>query len=315
MLRVVGGGEVEQAAIDLDGIDVFGTLVERLLHVIAAAGTDHEHVLGRCGRRSTFVDRVVDGFLGLIHLEPMGDAVHEDADAVGPEHGVARLVVRGPGHTGLRRLDAEGAEHGDERQAHQRQHPELPRTDRPEQDEGADRAPHDGLGADEGEDREDHDTDDAADEIELIGVEVGQLPEGAGDAVADAGQDRRHHDEDGRQQHLARRPVGLELAAEEDQVGADGLQRDGHEMHEQHEGTEHERREPQQGDLGATRPQETEPDPEERTEQHDVREVRQVDDTAAEPSDERQFHEQHEEREHHQPQPQCPGRGGRRGFR
>ena len=307
MGRVMIGGEVEQSLVDLDGIDMLRSHGQRLGHVVAAAGPDHEHIGRRSGIGPTLIDRAIDGGVA-VGLEPVRDAVDEHADALRTHDRPGGLVVRGPDHVALARLDTERAEDGEERQHHEGQLRPLLRADRPQHHDGGHRAPHDGLGTEEGERGEADDADDRTDEVELIGVEVLELGERTGHAVADAGEDDRGDDEDGREHELARRTIGLELTSEEDEIGADGLQGDRHEVHEQHERAEGQRGEAQQAERGTAGPQEPQTDAQERAEQHDVREEREVDHAATEPADQRQLHEQHQEGEDDQPDAQRPRR-------
>ena len=119
---------------------------------------------------------------------------------------------------------------------------------RREEADGGDRSPHDGFGVPRREHGEGGDADEAADEVELVGVEVAQPGECPGDAVAEA----RHHggdgDEHNGEDHPTRRPRGVE--AEEDEVTAGDADPHVQEAGEHDECGERRRRERRTARLG-----------------------------------------------------------------
>ena len=185
--------------------------------VVAGAGADDQHVAGVLAGDALvdgLVDRVADGG----DLQPGRDAVDlgdeaalaADRDRCAPcsrastwcrPRPTRRRGTRGRATSGTT-VEHDAGRRGAGRSA----------TTRPT----AAIEPHTiGIGLDEGEEREAGDAEQAADEVELVGVEVGEALERAGDAVADA----RHHggddDEDHRQHDPARRAGRVE--AEEDE--------------------------------------------------------------------------------------------------
>ena len=167
------------------------------------------------------------------------------------------------------------------------------RSQRRDEADGGDRSPHDGFGVPRREHGEGGDADEAADEVELVGVEVAQPGERPGDAVTET----RHHGGDGDEHdgedHPTRRPRRVE--AEEDEVTAGDADPHVQEAGEHDEGGQRRRRSDVQRRPATTRPQEPDADPEEAAEQHDVGEVRQVQDVRSEPADQRQLDEQGQE--------------------
>ena len=93
-----------------------------------------------------------------------------------------------------------------------------PRTNGDEQSSGRDRPPHHRFGVEERQHGEGDDAEQAADEVELVGVEVAEAGERAGHTVTEAGHHDRDGDEDHRQHDPTRRARGVE--AEEDEVAA-----------------------------------------------------------------------------------------------
>ena len=162
------------------------------------------------------VDRVADG----ADLQPRGDAVDLGDDALlaldGDRCAPCSTASSGCPPRSTRRTRKPRAK--SEREHREGDLRRRSRADGDDEADGGDRAPHDRVGAPERQQGEGGDAEQAADEVELVGVEVGELLEGAGDAVADA----RHHggdgEEDDGQDHPARRSRGVQ--AEEDERAA-----------------------------------------------------------------------------------------------
>ena len=294
--------EVEEVPVDLHGVDTRGTAGHGDGHVVARAGADDEHLAGVLAG-DALVHGLVDGVADSRDLQPRRDAVDLGDEAARVLDGNGRhLVVRRPGRALLGRLRGEEAERGDERHHGQHDGADLARPQREEEADGGDRTPHDGVGLHEGQHGEAGDAEQAADEVELVGVEVAEAGEGAGHAVADAHHDGGDGDEHDRQHDPARRAGRVE--AEEDQRLAFDA-----DLHLQHAYEDDEDGQPERGEgeerpPAPARPQESQPDPEEAAEQHDVREVGEVQDVGAEPADQRQLDEQHQERPQDELRPQ-----------
>ena len=95
--------------------------------------------------------------------------------------------------SGCGRLDTQGDDEGNERDNDDECVGTAAGADGDEQSDRRDQSPHDGLGIEECEHAEGDHAEQSADEIELIGVEIAEPAEGAGDAVTEA----RHHHRDG----------------------------------------------------------------------------------------------------------------------
>ena len=310
VVRTVGMvllGEIEQAVIDLDRVYMLCTVLQRHRDVVTATGSDHEEIVHRSIGCQVLVHRLVDRPVGGACLEPVRYTVDENLSAV-VVHAVVGLVIRGPQNVVFSRLDAEGSEKNQEWNADECGVADPLRPDGPHQDRRSDERPHDGRCADERQGREADDAEERTDEVELVGVEVLQLTERDGNAVADTGQHQGHGKEDRRKCEFAGWARRLQFGTEEDEIATGRFHRDGHVVHEDDESTECQGCELQQFDAAAVGPQEPETDTEEAAQQHDVGEVGEVEDVAPEPANESQLDEQHQEAERNQADAQLTGR-------
>ena len=199
-----------------------------------------------------------------------------------PEH-VRVVAQRVQEHQQQRDEDGHGhrcggpAEQSDEQRAHQRE-------------------PHQRRRAQERQRGEHGDAEQAAEQVQPVGLQPWQVPEAGTDDLTGPRHDGRDGQEHRRQNQPECRAARGD-GAEEDQVAAGAVDGDGVGADEADEAEQRDQRvqrhRPCRGAL-ARGAQETQADPEERPQQHEVREVRQVHDVRAEPADERQFEGEHQ---------------------
>ena len=165
----------------------------------------------------------------------------------------------------------------------------------PEQDDvtdSDDAAPDHRRGAQEGQQRESADTGQAADQVEPVGVQAGQLAEASSDDLARTGHDGRHGEEDQRQRDPGRGAIGPNRGEVQD-VRAALVNRYGKEGDERDQPREQDRR--PTGEIRCpTCTQEAHSDAEEGPQQHEVGQVAQMHDVRAGPADQRQLQEEHQ---------------------
>ena len=234
----------------------------------------------------------------------MWHPVDRDADPAGLVLDVD-LVVRRPAEPAAQRLDAE--QQDQRRQRHHRQPGDAVVVQRDEAG-GGDQRPPERRGVHERQRREGRDAGEAAEQVESVGGQRGEVREQPPDALAETGHHGRDRHEDQGQRQPFGRPGRLDGSEVQDLVAVLGdLHREGE--HERDQRREDHR--PPRGDVaGVPGAQEAESDAEERAEQDEVREVAEVEHVRPGPPDQRQLDEQHQPAGHDE----SPGRHRRRTY-
>ena len=297
--------EAIEDRVDLDRVDVPGTLRQRDGDIVAAPRPDDEHV-PQWIVRDAIVGHEAERLVRLHerhgHDPLMGSAVDLDADAslrVG--RGDRDPLVRGPIGPGRERQHAEDdQDHG--------QGSEVPSPARLGHEDEGDRddpAPRERRGVDEREDRERDDAEDAAEDVEAVGLEALEPANTRATPPAIAAITRKESTKiTDRESHLG--SAGHPKPPTTWSTPSTRPPCTGKTARNTTNASEPQRGESEQiaSAVGAEEPH---AHAQEARQQDEVREERDVDVVRAGPSDEPQLHEQHQEAQDDEPDVRPPG--------
>ena len=295
VVRVLALAELDQDRVDLHRVHVLRALGQRHRDVVTRAGPDDQDVLQRRARH-VLVRVEVELLLLVQHGQRAGRLVR---DVVGRhvQRGVrlaadhrGDLVVRGPLLVRDRRLDGQQDHHDHGRRV-------LPPPGRPSQQQdqaaGRDHAPGHRGQFQEGQQGEDRSAQDAAENVQPVGLERLERHEQPGHGLAEPGHHRRAQHEDHCQADRAGERLGAEQALIRVRAGQGG--QDDREGQHERDQQDHRQRGPAHEVPVGLGVQEAEANAEEAGQQHEVSGVGDVDVVRRRPPDQGQFDKQHEE--------------------